>query len=174
MIERRQRRVAASPREVFETFCRVGGEWRWPYANTLWQLRGLLDVAVGGVGLRRGRRDPAELRPGDALDFWRVEAVEPDRLLRLRAEMKLPGLAWLQFEVSSIGPQGGGATGDSLLTQTAFFAPKGLPGFGYWYGLYPVHGRIFSGTIEELARRAEALARERRGPDARAGQPVGV
>jgi len=163
MIERRQRRVAASPHEVFETFCSVGGEWRWPYANVLWQVRGLLDIAVGGVGLRRGRRDPSELRPGDALDFWRVEAVEPDRLLRLRAEMKVPGLAWLQFEVLPAGPPGeGDGEPDSTLTQTAFFAPKGLAGFGYWYGLYPVHGRIFSGTIEELARRAEALARERR------------
>jgi hypothetical protein len=99
----------------------VGGEWRWPYANTLWQLRGLLDVAVGGVGLRRGRRDPADLRPGDALDFWRVEAVEPDRLLRLRAEMKVPGLA------PSSGVAGRAAEGTAnpaTLTQTAFFAPK--------------------------------------------------
>jgi uncharacterized protein YbjT (DUF2867 family) len=165
MIERRQLRVTAPPHEVFETFCRVGGDWRWPYANVLWQLRGLADIAVGGVGLRRGRRDPGDLRVGDALDFWRVEAVEPDRLLRLRAEMKLPGLAWLQFEVLPAGPpvagvgNGGSRASSSLLTQTAFFAPKGLAGLGYWYGLYPVHGRIFSGTIAELARRAEARSR---------------
>ena len=88
-------------------------------------------------------------RPGDALDFWRVEAVEPDRMLRLRAEMKVPGDAWLQFEAR---PQ---SEGETLLLQTAFFAPKGLSGFVYWYGLYPIHGLIFSGMIRNLAGWAE-------------------
>jgi len=110
---------------------------------------------VGGVGLRRGRRHPDELRVGDALDFWRVEAIEPGRLLRLRAEMKVPGAAWLQFETQPHGETG------TLLVQTAFFAPKGLSGLLYWYGLYPVHGRIFSGMIHALAGEAGALERAR-------------
>jgi hypothetical protein len=100
------------------------------------------------VGLRRGRRDPDRLRIGDALDFWRVEALEPDRLLRLRAEMKVPGKAWLQFEVAP------GEGGRSLLSQTAFFAPRGLTGWLYWYVLYPFHALIFEGLVEDVARRA--------------------
>jgi hypothetical protein len=107
--------------------------WAW-----IW---GILDRLVGGVGLRRGRRHPTEVRVGDALDFWRVEAVEPDRLLRLRAEMKVPGLAWLQFKAEPL------EDGSTQLIQTAFFAPKGLFGLLYWYGLYPLHSLIFSGMI---------------------------
>jgi hypothetical protein len=99
--------------------------------------------------MRRGRRDPDELRVGDALDFWRVEAVEPDRLLRLRAEMRVPGEAWLQFEVK---PQPNDKT---LLVQTAFFAPKGLFGLLYWYGMYPIHGPIFSSMIRKIGAKAE-------------------
>ncbi|MFZ1709048.1 MAG: DUF2867 domain-containing protein, partial [Anaerolineae bacterium] len=95
---------------------------------------------------------PDDLRVGDALDFWRVEAVEAPRLLRLRAEMKVPGLAWLQFETQ---PQPDGRT---RLVQTAFFASKGLFGLLYWYALYPLHGLIFSGMIREIARRAEQTA----------------
>jgi hypothetical protein len=108
-----------------------------------------LDRLLGGVGLRRGRRDPHELRVGEALDFWRVEAITPGEMLRLRAEMKVPGKAWLQFEVRS-------APGDSrrTLTQTAYFAPKGLWGLVYWYALYPIHGLIFGGMIRRVAERA--------------------
>ena len=104
--------------------------------------------------MRRGRRHPQELRVGDALDFWRVEAVEPDRMLRLRAEMKVPGSAWLQFEVE---PKGQG----SALVQTALFAPRGLFGLIYWYALYPFHGLIFSRMIDSLRLRAETLASRR-------------
>lgn len=100
--------------------------------------------------MRRGRRSPDELRVGDAIDFWRVEEVEDNRLLRLRAEMKLPGLAWLQFEVR---PEPGNDA--SLLTQTAFFEPKGLSGLLYWYMLYPIHRLIFPGLIGEIKRRSE-------------------
>ena len=102
------------------------------------------------MGLRRGRRDPQEVRVGDALDFWRVEVVEPDRLLRLRAEMKLPGRAWLEFKVEPM------EAGISRLSQTAFFAPRGLSGLLYWYLLYPIHAVIFSGLARKLAHRAEA------------------
>ena len=104
LIERRQRVVAAPPAAVFKAFTAIGGDRGWPSFNWAWRLRGMLDRLVGGVGFRRGRRDPDVLRAGDALDFWRVEAVEPDRLLRLRAEMKVPGRAWLQFEAPHTTP----------------------------------------------------------------------
>lgn len=149
IIESRRRAVRASSSEVYRIFTGLGGERGWLYANWAWRLRGILDRLVGGVGLRRGRRHPNDVRAGDALDFWRVEAVEPDHLLRLRAEMKVPGDAWLQFEAA---PQ---AEGETLLVQTAFFAPKGLLGFLYWYLLYPLHGLIFSGMIRNIARWAE-------------------
>ena len=147
MIERRQQQVAADPADVFAVCLGIGGEHGYGYADWTWEVRGAIDRLVGGVGLRRGRRDPHTLRVGDALDFWRVEAVEPARLLRLRAEMKVPGRAWLQFESL---PRDGG----TLLVQTAYFAPKGLPGLLYWYSLYPVHGAIFSGMIAALAAEA--------------------
>ena len=156
MIERRQAQVAADPADVFAVCLSIGGEHGYGYADWTWEVRGAIDRLVGGVGLRRGRRDPRDLRVGDALDFWRVEAVEPGRLLRLRAEMKLPGRAWLQFETL---PQAGG----TLLVQTAYFAPKGLPGLLYWYSLYPVHGKIFSGMIAALAAAASRPAGRRGG-----------
>jgi hypothetical protein len=149
-IERRQRVVDASPQDVYAVFSRLGGENGWLYADWLWWLRGVADRLVGGPGFRRGRRDPQDVRTGDALDFWRVEAVEPGRLMRLRAEMKVPGEAWLQFEARPM------EDGKTLLVQTAFLAPKGLLGFLYWYGLYPVHGVIFGKMIGRLARCAEA------------------
>ena len=146
-IERRQQRVAADPAAVFAVCKSIGGGHGYGYADWTWEVRGAVDRLAGGVGLRRGRRDARDLRVGDALDFWRVEAVEPARLLRLRAEMKVPGRAWLQFETL---PEDGG----TLLVQTAYFAPHGLPGLVYWYGLYPVHTRIFSGMIAALAAEA--------------------
>ncbi len=152
IIERRQRIADAPPATVYRVFSRLGGERGWPTFDWAWQLRGSLDRLVGGVGLRRGRRDPEALRVGDALDFWRVEAVEPGRLVRLRAEMKLPGRAWLQFESRARPDQG------SLLVQSAFFAPKGLSGLLYWYLLYPLHSLIFSSMIRRLARQAESEA----------------
>ncbi len=132
---------------MFAVCLAIGGERGYGVHDWAWRLRGALDRLVGGVGLRRGRRDPQDLRVGDALDFWRVEAVEPGRLLRLRAEMKVPGAAWLQFETLP-------ADDGTMLVQTAYFAPKGLAGLAYWYGLYPVHGAIFSGMIAALADEA--------------------
>ncbi|MCB0116735.1 MAG: SDR family oxidoreductase, partial [Caldilineaceae bacterium] len=137
IIERRQRHVDAPPSAVYSTFSRLGGGTGWLAFNWAWLLRGVLDRMVGGVGFRRGRRDPEYVRVGDALDFWRVERADPDECLTLRAEMKVPGRAWLQFEVD---PEGDGST----FRQTAFFAPKGLFGLLYWYLLYPIHGPIFS------------------------------
>jgi uncharacterized protein YbjT (DUF2867 family) len=147
IIDRRTRTIRATPEEVFATVERVGGAGGWPYANVLWRVRGLADRVVGGVGMRLGRRDPERLRAGDALDFWRVEEIRRPRLLRLRAEMKVPGRAWLQYEVVPM-------LGGSRLSQTAFFEPKGVLGLAYWYVLYPAHAVIFRGMIRVLARRA--------------------
>ncbi len=158
ILEHRQRVVAASPAEIYQVFTGLGGKRGWFYMNWAWKIRGLMDWVIGGVGLRRGRRDPEGLRVGDALDFWRVEALEPGRMLRLRAEMKVPGKAWLQFQVT---PQDDDR---SLLSQVAFFAPRGLPGWLYWYALYPVHSLIFSGLINQIARRAVILQQIRACP----------
>jgi uncharacterized protein YbjT (DUF2867 family) len=154
IVDRKQVWVAAHPEQVFDQIERLGGQTGWLYANSLWRLRGLVDLIVGGVGMRLGRRDPRRLRVGDALDFWRVEKLERPSLLRLRAEMRVPGRAWLQFE---IGPSRRGRSG-GVLTQTAFFEPKGLPGLAYWYLLYPIHALIFRGMIRALARRAGRAA----------------
>jgi hypothetical protein len=118
----------------------MSGDW-------LWRMRGLLDKLIGGTGLRRGRRHPSELRVGDALDFWRVLAVEENRRLRLLAEMKVPGEALLQFDVEEKGP------GRTALTLRARFLPRGLWGIVYWYALAPVHAPLFRGMLTALARR---------------------
>lgn len=152
LVERQQALVpAASAAQAFRPIQRIGGRRGWYFGNWLWLLRGMVDLALGGVGMRRGRRHPVELRAGDPLDFWRVEAFEAARLLRLRAEMKVPGRAWLQFEVEP-GKRG------SLITQTAVFDPLGLWGLVYWYGLYPVHRLIFRGMLRGIVSEAKRLA----------------
>jgi len=153
LLERHSRHVKARPEAVFQAFCALGGENGWPAGNWMWQLRGMLDRVVGGMGMRRGRRHPRDLRVGDPVDFWRVEALEPDRLLRLRSEMKLDGNAWLQFTVR---PEGEG----SRLEQTAFFEPLGLLGLLYWYSSLPFHLFVFPVMIRTLKRRAEASVTE--------------
>lgn len=140
--------VEADPALAFAPIERIGGATGWYFANWVWRLRGLADLLVGGPSLRRGRRDPQHLVAGDALDFWRVEAVVPNQLLRLLAQMKLPGRAWLQFEVEPCGP------GRCRIRQTALFDPRGLGGFLYWYVLYPVHCLIFAGMLRGLVRAA--------------------
>jgi uncharacterized protein YbjT (DUF2867 family) len=152
LIERRQYEVESPPATVYAEFAALGGRKGWLAFNWLWRVRGALDRLVGGVGFRRGRRHPRDLRVGDAVDFWRVEAVEPGKLVRLRAEMRVPGRAWLQFEAEPLG-----AT-RTRLVQTAYFAPKGLFGLVYWYLLYPAHGFIFSRLIRNVAERAAARA----------------
>ena len=138
-----------SPDEVYRSMLRIGGDTGWYYATFLWKIRGYIDEWLGGVGMRRGRRHPEELIPGDVLDCWRVEKVEEGRLLRLRAEMKLPGRAWLEFEVTP--EKGGGST----LRQTASFDPKGLSGLSYWYGIYGLHELVFRGMAKGLVSDAE-------------------
>jgi uncharacterized protein YbjT (DUF2867 family) len=152
ILERRQLEVRAPAAAVFRSFTGLGGRRGWLYGTWLWWLRGLVDRAVGGVGLRRGRRDPDALRPGDALDFWRVEEVRPDALLRLRAEMRVPGRAWLEFRVTPVGHD------HATLVQTAYFAPRGLAGHAYWYVLYPLHAVIFSKLASRVAERARRIA----------------
>ncbi|KHG64448.1 NAD-dependent epimerase [Thermus sp. 2.9] len=140
--------VQAPPERVYQVFASLGGERGWLVWGWAWALRGLVDQLLGGPGLRRGRRHPMELLPGEAVDFWRVEAVEPPHLLRLRAEMRLPGKAWLEWRAL---PEGEGCR----LVQTAYFAPLGLTGFLYWWVLYPIHARIFSDLARAIAREAE-------------------
>ncbi len=152
-VERRELLVRAPADALYRTFSGLGGGRGWPALGWAWRLRGAIDRLVGGVGFRRGRRDPDELRVGDVLDFWRVETVEPGRLLRLRAEMKVPGSAWLQFEASPA------AEGVTRLVQTALFAPAGLVGHLYWYAMYPFHALIFGRMARRIAESAEAAAR---------------
>ncbi|MCX6997166.1 MAG: SDR family oxidoreductase [Kiritimatiellaeota bacterium] len=152
IIERRQCVVDAASEAVYASFARLGGTHGWLYMNGAWKLRAAVDRLCGGVGMRRGRRDPDQLRVGDALDFWRVEAVEPGSLVRLRAEMRIPGRAWLEFRTTTE------PNSQALLTQTAFFEPKGLLGLAYWYMLYPLHILIFRGLIRQITRRAIRIA----------------
>ncbi len=150
LVDSRSVTVSVPPEQAFMPIRRIGGHTGWYYANWLWSLRGFLDLLTGGVGVRRGRRDPDNLRVDDALDFWRVEVYEPPHRLRLRAEMKLPGRAWLEFEVV---PSEYGST----IRQTAIFDPRGLAGLIYWYGIYPLHERVFAGMLRNLARASEKL-----------------
>jgi hypothetical protein len=157
--DRRERLVNAPPDVVYPQIERVGGAAGWPYANILWRIRAIADRLAGGVGMRLGRRDPNFLRAGDALDFWRVESVQRPQLLVLRAEMRVPGRAWLQYQVRQEGDR-------SRIIQTAFFEPRGLAGQLYWYVLLPFHIPIFRGTIRVLAQRAERAARSGASPTA--------
>jgi uncharacterized protein YbjT (DUF2867 family) len=152
LVDRRTRSSAAPAARVARVFLSLGGERGWLAAMTLWRLRGWIDRFAGGIGLRRGRRSESDLRVGDAIDFWRVEAYEPERLLRLRAEMRLPGRAWLQFEAR---PEPGGR---STLVQTAFFEPRGIVGWLYWYAVAPFHNVVFATMADRIVEAAEANA----------------
>jgi hypothetical protein len=153
LVDSRTITVTVPPEQAFAPIRRIGGRTGWYYGNWLWSLRGFLDLLIGGVGVRRGRRDPDNLHVGDPLDFWRVEVFEPDHRLRLQAEMKLPGRAWLEFEVE---PCERGST----IRQTAMFDPLGLAGLLYWYGIYPLHQFVFAGMLRNLARAAESIDRD--------------
>jgi len=152
LVDSRSVQVSVPPGSAFAPVRRIGGSNGWYFANFLWWLRGSLDLLIGGVGLRRGRRDLYTLVPGDALDFWRVETFEPNHRLGLVAEMKVPGRAWLQFEVE---PESRG----SVIRQTAIFDPAGLAGLLYWYALFPIHRWIFGGMLREIAAAAEREAK---------------
>jgi uncharacterized protein YbjT (DUF2867 family) len=158
LVDSRSITVDLPPEAAFRPVERIGGASGWYFANWLWNLRGFLDLLAGGVGIRRGRRDPEVLRVGDALDWWRVEEIERGRVLRLVAEMKVPGRAWLQFEVK---PEPGGG---ARIYQTALFDPTGLAGLLYWYGIWPVHAVVFRGMIRAIAREAYRLDAEASAP----------
>jgi uncharacterized protein YbjT (DUF2867 family) len=148
LVDSRVAHVHVAPASAFAPIRRIGGRTGWYYGRGLWWLRGFLDLLVGGVGIRRGRRDPEWLSVGDTVDWWRVETFIPDRQLRLVAEMKLPGRAWLAFEVEA------DAAG-STVRQTAIFEPIGLLGLMYWYALYPLHQLVFAGMLRGIVRAAE-------------------
>jgi uncharacterized protein YbjT (DUF2867 family) len=148
LVDSRSTTAAATPSDLFAAIERIGGSTGWYYANWLWRLRGWLDLLMGGVGMRRGRRDPEHLRIGDTLDCWRVVSIEPGKRLRLAAEMKLPGRAWLEFEVQAEG-------GQARLRQTATFDPLGLWGLAYWYAVWPLHQLVFAGMLRGIAQAAE-------------------
>ena len=150
--DRREVEVAATPAEVFLTLSRIGGQAGWYGVDRLWRLRGAFDRLVGGPGLRRGRRDTARVAFGDAIDFWRVTGVEPGRRLALRAEMRLPGAALLEFVIEpSSRPD------RCRLVQTARFLPRGVLGLLYWYAMLPLHTIVFSRMLDGIRRAAEAL-----------------
>lgn len=150
LVDSREVETNVPVEAAFAAAQRIGGKTGWYYGNWLWRVRGWLDLLAGGVGLRRGRRDPVELRVGDAVDCWRVEALEPNRRLRLAAEMKLPGRAWLEFEVTPT-PTG------SRIRQTAEFDPVGLTGLAYWYSVYVLHEFVFRGMLNGIVTAAHAL-----------------
>ncbi|GII80352.1 NAD(P)-dependent oxidoreductase [Sphaerisporangium rufum] len=151
-VDQRTAVADAPPEALWRVIEAIGGEAGWYSLPFAWRLRGLFDRAVGGVGLRRGRRDPSRLRVGDAVDFWRVEEIEPGRLLRLRAEMRLPGLAWLELTCRE-------RDGRAVYGQRAIFHPRGLFGHLYWWGVYPFHGLIFGRMPRNVTAAARARAR---------------
>ena len=149
MLTERQVLEVASPAEnLYRIITSLGGESGWLFGNWLWRLRGFLDKQIGGVGLRRGRRHATEIAVGEALDFWRVEDIEPGRRLLLRAEMKVPGRAWLEYRIDPAN------NGRSRLIQTARFYPRGLAGLFYWFLLYPIHRIMFRGMAQAIAQKA--------------------
>lgn len=151
LVDCRTAVVHVTPRQAFAPIQRIGGRNGWYYGNWLWRLRGLMDLAVGGPGLRRSRRHPVNLTVGDTLDCWRVERIEVPEVLRLKAEMRLPGRAWLEFTVT---PNDDGCE----ITQTAMFDPVGLFGLCYWYAIWPLHQFIFAGMLRNIAVAASTTA----------------
>ncbi|MGZ4637513.1 MAG: SDR family oxidoreductase [Actinomycetes bacterium] len=169
-VDRRTQPVQASPAALWRVIEGVGGEHGWYSFPLAWRVRGLLDRFVGGVGLRRGRRDPARVFVGETIDFWRVEERDERALLRLRAEMRLPGLAWLELGIGQDGGERSAAADDgpprSTYEQRAIFAPHGLLGHLYWWSVAPFHGIVFGGMARNIARAAERLESDQARPGA--------
>jgi len=156
-VDSRVRRVACPPEAAFDPIACIGGERGWYAYDTLWDVRGFMDIVLGGPGHRRGRRDQYALVEGDYLEWWRVCHVDAPRLLRLEAEMKLPGRGWLQYELRAEpdgGPEGEPST---VVRQTAIFDAKGLLGRAYWYSVRPLHHYVFNGTLEGIERECRSL-----------------
>jgi hypothetical protein len=159
----RRREVQASPGALWRVLEGIGGDRGWYSFPLAWRVRGLADRLVGGVGLRRGRRDAERVYVGETIDFWRVEERDEGRLLRLRAEMRLPGLAWLELGIDSGpsqgSPQDAGQGSSTTYVQRALFHPRGLLGHLYWWAVAPFHGVVFGGMARNIARAAEQLDR---------------
>jgi hypothetical protein len=151
-MDERDQVIDAPLDAVWREICAIGGERGYHTSNFLWHLRGVMDRMLGGPGLRRGRRNPTDLRMGDAVDFWRVTAIEPGKRLELTAEMLLPGVATLTL---SVEPATGGGT---HLALKARFRPRGLFGIAYWWAVYPLHGIVFPGMLRGIGREAKARA----------------
>jgi len=154
-----QVRLPLSPAEAFAPVRRIGGRTGWYFGNWLWRIRGLIDLMLGGVGMRRGRPDPETPQPGSTLDIWRVQIYDPDRRLRLLAEMRVPGRAWLEFRAEPEGQS-------TRLRQTAYFEPDGPGGLLYWYLLWPIHEIMFRGMLRGIAATALRSAPQDLTPDA--------
>ena len=150
-------RVPLPADEAFAPIRRIGGRTGWYFGNWLWRIRGLVDLMTGGVGMRRGRPDPEYPREGTTLDFWRVEVYEPERRLRLVAEMRVPGRAWLEFRAEPDGDS-------TMIRQIAYFEPRGLGGLLYWYLLWPIHEAMFRGMLRRIAAAALKSAHRRTEP----------
>jgi uncharacterized protein YbjT (DUF2867 family)/uncharacterized protein YndB with AHSA1/START domain len=151
LIDKRKVRLDLPPEPVYRAFTHLGGKAGWLYLNSLWKIRGWLDRLLGGPGMR-GRQGTDRLQVGDVVDYYTVDALQPEEMLRLRADLKAPGLGWMEWRVD---PH---AEGGVTLTQIAYFAPKGLPGFLYWYLLSPIHRLVFAGLVRRIARKAEEIA----------------
>jgi len=144
--------IHTTPEQVWSVVESIGGNGGYFTMDWAWRIRGIADRAVGGVGLRRGRRDPKHLMVGETLDFWRVEELIPNKLLRLRAEMRMPGSAWLEFQIEDLGH------GKCRLQQRAVFVPKGLAGHAYWWAIAPFHGFVFPGMNQKMGEAATSGA----------------
>jgi hypothetical protein len=169
--ETRKVTVHVRPPEAFSVVKQLGGDTGWLYGDVLWRLRGWIDQILGGVGFRKGRRSATDLRVGDAVDFWRVESLEDSdehKMLRLRAEMQLPGRAWMQFDVSTANDDPEAAT----VTQTVFFEPKGLWGTLYWNLIALPHRILFAGMLDALRRRIETTAARSSSADSSPRRPA--
>ncbi len=143
-VDRQERDISyLDNKKVYESFTSLGGEKGWFDYDWLWELRGIFDKLIGGVGLKRGRRSECDLRVGDCLDFWKVVELQPGERLLLYAQMKLPGQAWLEFKIK-----------DGKLLQSAYFYPKGVWGRLYWYAMLPFHYFIFNNMIDRIVERA--------------------
>jgi uncharacterized protein YbjT (DUF2867 family) len=157
-VDRRRRDVQATPEALWAVIEGIGGERGWYSFPLAWRVRGLADRLVGGVGLRRGRRDPERVFVGESIDFWRVEERDQGRMLRLRAEMRLPGLAWLELGIEA--SDGGATAPRTTYVQRAIFHPRGLLGHLYWWAVAPFHGIVFGGMARNIARAAESVSEQ--------------
>lgn len=158
LTDERSTVVDAAPEDLWQVIAGIGGEHGWyslPYA---WSVRGALDRLVGGIGLRPGRPDPHRVQVGDPVDFWRVEQVRDGRLLRLRAEMRLPGPTWLELRVET-------DSGRTVYRQRVVFHPDGLVGRLYWWSVVPLHGPVFGTSVRRIARAAAARQQHPQDPE---------